>query len=407
MSASPAQKSRTRAPALGLTVLGSTGSIGQQTLEVVHHLKHRYKIVALTAGRNLEKLAEQANALRPELVVVSAEADAKTLRAQIPAETKIAHGLEGVLAAVSLASVHTVMAAMVGAAGLLPTLFALKSGKRVALANKEALVMAGALVTQAAKESGQPLLPVDSEHSAIWQCTGGKSEPKTIRRIWLTATGGPFRGKKVADLAGVTVAQALNHPVWKMGKKISVDSATLMNKGLEVIEAKWLFEVPVDRIEVLIHPQGTVHSMVEFVDGSVLAQLGTPDMRLPIHVALTYPDRVDSTATRLTPMDLTALTFERPDPETFRCLPLAVRAGRESGSAPAILNGANEAAVSLFLAGKLSFLEIPKLIDDVLSRHKRHNSPTLEEILEADRWAREETYAAASAKAADSAVESA
>ncbi len=376
-----------------LSLLGSTGSIGTQTLDVARSLGLR--VEALAAGRNVALLAEQAKEFRPRLVSVATESGAADLRGRLAGcgfPVEVVHGLDGACAVASCPGAEMVVAAMVGVAGLVPVLAALESGKGVSLANKETLVAGGSIVMPLVRAKGLALHPVDSEHSAIWQCLWGAPE-KSLSRILLTASGGPFRGRDRASLAGIGVEQALAHPTWKMGGKITIDSATLMNKGLEVIEASWLFDVPVDRVTVVVHPQSVVHSMVEFVDGSVLAQFGRPDMKLPIQVALSYPDRVAGDCVRFDPFDCGPLTFDRPDSKTFRCLALAYEAGRTGGSLPAVMNSANEEAVALFLAGRIGFLDIPRLVEESMDRHMAAGfvaHPDLEAVLALDARTRTE-----------------
>lgn len=378
-----------------IALLGSTGSIGTQTLEVCRHLGLR--VLALTCGRRLDLLEQQIHDFRPDLVSVAEARDAHMLRQRLASQypgLQILHGREGNLAAATLPGVSTVVAAMVGVAGLEPVLAAAQAGKTIALANKETLVAGGALVMPLLPKTGARLYPVDSEHSAIWQCLAA-APPDSLSRIFLTASGGPFRGKTRPELAGVTVEQALRHPTWAMGGKITIDSATLMNKGLEVIEASWLFDCPVDRIEVVVHPQSIIHSMVEFKDGSVLAQMGFPDMKLPIQLALTWPDRLPSLEPRYNPFDprTTSLTFAAPDTDTFRLLELAYVAARKGGTLPAVLNTANEAAVELFLAGRIGFLDIASRVERCLEQHERSDWQQefdFAALTELDRWARQQ-----------------
>ena len=370
-----------------LAVLGSTGSIGQQTLDVVRALPGRFRIVGLAAGNNIDLLSKQIGEFKPEFVYFS-EGDSNKAGLRRLADS----GCE-LLTLEAMACHHqvdTVVIATAGSAGLSPTLEAVKAGKRIALANKESLVMAGEIITDEAKKSGAEILPIDSEHSAIWQCLNGERQEAT--RIILTASGGPFRNYTKAQLKKVTVEQALRHPSWQMGRKVTIDSATLMNKGLEVIEARWLFNMPVDRIKVLIHPQSIIHSMVEFVDGSIKAQLSYPDMRLPIQYALSYPDRLDNPQLpRLDWSRISSLDFEEPDLDVFPCLRLAIEAGRKGGTYPAVLCAADEVAVELFLSRRISFIDIPRLVEEVLEQHQAIACPTLEEILVADAWARQKT----------------
>ncbi|ADK84118.1 1-deoxy-D-xylulose 5-phosphate reductoisomerase [Desulfarculus baarsii DSM 2075] len=377
-----------------LAILGSTGSIGQSTLDVVRRQAERFEIVSLTAASSVEALAAQAIEFRPKIVAVANQEAAGRLRALLPAGLRslVAHGAEGYLEAAAGCGAQVVVSAMVGAAGLLPTLAAVKAGLTVALANKETLVAGGELVMAEAARGGATILPVDSEHSAIFQCLLAGA-PEEVARLWLTASGGPFRQLDRQALAKVTPEQALAHPNWSMGPKITVDSATLMNKGLEVIEAHWLFDQPYDKIKVVVHPQSIVHSMVEFVDGNFMAQMGPPDMRLPIALALNHPRRLRAVGPSLDPGKLAALSFEEPDPERFPALGLACQAGRAGKAAPAVLNAANEVAVRRFLAGRLGFLDIASCVEAVLERHPGLPADSIGAILEADRWARAEARA--------------
>ncbi len=368
-----------------LSVLGSTGSIGTQALEVAE--KNGWSITALAAGRNVTLAEEQARKFKPRFVAMYDKAAAKELEIKLrDTDTKVLSGEEGVVAAAE-SDCDTVLNSVVGIAGLKPTLAAINRRTTVALANKETLVTGGKIVNKRLKETGAKLLPVDSEHSAIFQSLQGAPQ-NSLKKILLTASGGPFYGKKRAELENVTVKDALNHPNWSMGAKITVDSASLMNKGLEVIEAVHLFGVKADNIEVLVHRQSILHSAVELCDGAVIAQLGTPDMRLPIQYALTYPERADNAFERLSLTDIGTLTFEKPDAETFKCLPLCVKAINEGGLAPTAVNGANEEAVALFLAGKIKFLQIADLAEKALMRVHNKKDFTLEDILETDREAR-------------------
>lgn len=370
-----------------ISILGSTGSIGTQTLEAVEELGN-IKISAITGNKNISLLEEQARKFQPELVAVMDEENAKILQGRL-ADTKIRvlSGMDGLVEAATYKDVDTVVTSVVGNVGLKPTFAAIRAGKNIALANKETLVSAGQLVMDLAKKHNVKIYPVDSEHSAIFQSLQGNEENR-IARILLTASGGPFRGKKRAELEQVTVADALAHPNWQMGKKITIDSATLMNKGLEVMEAKWLFDVEVDQIEVLVHPQSIVHSAVEYEDGAIIAQMGEPDMRIPIQYALTYPKRVKNSFPRVDFAKRSNLTFEKPDMETFQCLSLAYRALKTGGTLPAVLNGANEVAVARFLKGELTFLQIPALIERTMDAYTVKYEYTLDDLLEADAWAR-------------------
>ncbi|MBU0753395.1 MAG: 1-deoxy-D-xylulose-5-phosphate reductoisomerase [Gammaproteobacteria bacterium] len=377
-----------------LAILGATGSIGVSTLDVVARHPDRFEVVALTGHRRLDVLAEQCRRFKPRYAVVGSTEDAARLTATLAdIGTTVLAGPEALCRVASLPEVDAVMAAIVGAAGLPPTLAAAKAGKRILLANKEALVMAGSVFMNAVKAAGATLLPIDSEHNAVFQSLpadfSGDFARHGVRRILLTASGGPFRSTPTAELANVTPEQACAHPNWVMGRKISVDSATMMNKGLEVIEARWLFDAMADQIDVVIHPQSVIHSLVQYVDGSVLAQLGNPDMRTPIAHALAYPERIDA---GVAPLDLFAvgqLNFERPDFERFPCLALAYRALRAGGNAPAVLNAANEIAVEAFLDGRLPFLEIPTLIAATLDAIPVAAADDLEAVLAADVAARE------------------
>jgi 1-deoxy-D-xylulose-5-phosphate reductoisomerase len=372
-----------------LAILGSTGSIGVSTLEIVAAHPDSYRIISLTAGNNLARLEAQIRRFEPLTVAVVKPEDARALRKSLgPGGPEVLCGIEGLIACAAHSEVHMVVSAIVGAAGLVPTMAAIEAGKDVALANKETLVTAGPLVMEAVTRKGVNLYPVDSEHSAIFQSMEGHRKGD-IRRLILTASGGPFRKKALAELREVTPAAALAHPNWSMGRKISIDSATMMNKGLEVIEARWLFELPADRIAVHIHPQSIVHSMVEYVDGSVIAQLGIPDMKTPIAYALSYPERLTLNLPPLDLCSLGSLTFEEPDLERFACLALAYEALQLGGTAPAVLNAANEVAVDAFLNGKIPFLEIPAVIRAALERHHPQPLKHIEEALRADRWGRE------------------
>jgi 1-deoxy-D-xylulose-5-phosphate reductoisomerase len=370
-----------------IAVVGSTGSIGTQTLDVVAAEPDRYRIVALGAGRSVEALAAQAQAVRPERVAIADESLAGELEARVPRGTEVWAGPEALAAIAREADV--VVNGVVGFAGLPVTLAALEAGRRLALANKESLIAGGPVVQRARATPGAEILPVDSEHAAVHQClaSGGRDR---LARIVLTASGGPFRGRSAADLASVTVADALAHPTWSMGPKITVDSSTLMNKGLEVIEAHELFGVPYDRIDVVVHPQSIVHSMVEFTDGSTMAQLSQPDMRLPISYALAYPDRGGVAFGALDWAAVPRLDFEPPDREAFPCLDLAYQAGREGGTAPAWLNAANEVAVAAFLEKLISWKSIADVVKETLVRHHGTNPVSVDVVLDADRLAREQ-----------------
>lgn len=370
-----------------IAILGSTGSIGRSSLEVIESMPERFRVTCLTAHRNTDILAEQVRRFKPRAVVVTDVARAGELRAMVDRSTEVLSGDSALLDVVAREDVDIVISALVGFAGLHPTLRAIDAGKDIALANKETLVVGGELVMARVREHKVRLLPVDSEHSAILQCLQGEDH-HSVNRIILTASGGPFLNTPREEMADITPARALKHPTWTMGAKITIDSATLMNKGLEVIEAQWLFGLPAERIEVIVHPQSIIHSMVEFVDGSVKAQLGIPDMKLPIQYALTYPERPPSGFKRVDFAALGRLTFQDPDTERFPCLSLAFRAMREGGTAPAVLNAANEAAVALFLDGKIGFTAIPELIAQAMDALPPSGAVTLELIDRADRDAR-------------------
>jgi 1-deoxy-D-xylulose-5-phosphate reductoisomerase len=386
-----------RSRARRIVVLGATGSIGVNTLDVVESLPDRLEVIGLSAHSNWQALFEQAQRVRPRWVAVTDPKSAREADPSIlPPATQFLAGPEAAAKMVADPDTDVVVSAIVGAAGLLGTWSALEAGKTVALANKESLVMAGGQIKDLEARHGGRLLPVDSEHSAVFQAIAGAkgacSGPLTemVERIVLTGSGGPFRGKTRSDLEQVSVDDALNHPTWKMGPKITVDSATLMNKALEVIEARWLFDLPPEQIDVIIHPESIVHSFVEFRDGSVLAQLSPPDMRLPIQYALNYPDRVSGPARRLDWKGLRALRFEQPDRATFSALDLGYEVARAGGTSGAVLNAANEAAVELFLDGRLAFLDIARVCKAVLDEHAFSPQPSLEELMAADRWARQE-----------------
>ena len=370
-----------------VSILGSTGSIGRQSLDIIRHLD--VKVSALTAGTSVERMAEQCRAFRPELAVMATREAAEALQQKIcDLPVKISWGEEGLLQAATIASADCVITAVVGMVGLKPTLAAIRAGKRIGLANKETLVCAGELVMQEADRYGVEIIPVDSEHSAIFQCLMGAGEKREIKRILLTCSGGPFYGKTKEELGVVTKADALRHPNWKMGPKITIDCATLMNKGLEVIEAMRLYRLPLEQVDVLIHRQSIVHSMVEFVDGAVMAQMGSPDMRLPIQLAMTYPERKGCPAPRLDLTTCGALTFSHPDMEAFPCLALARKCAKAGGTACPAMNGANEEAVAMFLADKIGFYDIFDLVSRAVDAVPFIQEPTLEQILEADRLAR-------------------
>lgn len=370
-----------------IAILGSTGSIGTQTLEVVRE-NGDIEVVSLAAGSNTELLEKQVREFHPKVVCVYQEDRAADLKERLKDETvKVVTGMDGLIEAACVPEAEIVVTAVVGMIGIRPTIAAIEAGKDVALANKETLVTAGHLIIPLAKEKGIRILPVDSEHSAIFQSLQGNAGNK-IQKILLTASGGPFRGKKQEDLLNVKVEDALKHPNWSMGRKITIDSSTMINKGLEVIEAKWLFDVSVDEIQVVVQPQSVIHSMVEYEDGSVIAQLGTPDMKLPIQYALYYPERRYLPGDRLDFWSLSHLDFEKPDLDTFYGLALAYEAGRAGGSMPTVLNAANELAVSMFLDRQITYLEIVEIIEDCMKAHKKIENPSLEQILMTE----QETY---------------
>ena len=370
-----------------VVLLGSTGSIGTSTTKVAVDLPDDIRLVGLAAGGNAELLAEQARQFHPELVSITSPEKAAELTTQLEG-IRVASGDEGLIELATLPSADIVLVAIVGTAGLQPALAAIRAGKDIAVASKEILVMAGEIVMAEARKHGVNVLPVDSEHSAIFQCLDGR-EPDSMRRLILTASGGPFRQTPIDDFAGITVEQALKHPSWVMGRKITIDSATMFNKGLEMIEARWLFGIPMPQVDVIVHPQSVVHSMVEFVDGSILSQLSTPDMCLPIQYALTWPSRVASDRVQTDFAALGQLDFEAPDLAKFPALGQARRAGEVGGTLPAVLNAANEIAVDAFCDGQLSFIGISDAVGQVMNRHRVIEHPILDDILEADQWARE------------------
>jgi len=376
-----------------LSILGSTGSIGVNTLHIVSQFPERFEVISLSAGLNTKLLKQQILQFRPKIVSVLNKELSETLRRElshIPVE--IVHGVEGLIQVATHPEVDQVVSAIVGAVGLIPTLSAIKTGKPIALANKETLVMAGKIVMEEAKQKHVQILPVDSEHSAIFQALLGHRK-EDVHRLILTASGGPFLNFPASRLQEVTVKEALNHPRWEMGKKITIDSASLMNKGLEVIEAHWLFNIPIEKIVILIHPQSVVHSMVEYVDGSMVAQMGIPDMKIPISYALSFPERLPLNLPRLDLSRNEALNFFQPDPERFPCLQLAYQAIEIGETMPAVLNAANEIAVNAFLEGSLKFTEIPLFLQGVMGEYEVKAVHTVEDILKADHWARERSKA--------------
>ena len=373
-----------------ISILGSTGSIGLNTLEVIRSHPDKFRVVALACGKNIEEIKKQILEFRPLLVSVQSEKKAKELKQALPKENipKIVFGEEGNIQVATYPSVDLVVSAIVGAIGLVPTLRAIQAKKKIALANKETMVIAGELMNRAAKEAGVEIFPVDSEHSAIFQSLIGH-QIQEVRRLILTASGGPFLNLSKQELENVTVAQALNHPNWKMGDKITIDSATLMNKGLEIIEARWLFDIPENQIDVHIHPQSVIHSMVEYHDGSVIAQLGIPDMKIPIAYALSYPNRLLNKLPSLDLYKIRDLNFYPPDLNRFECLALAKQALKIGKDAPCVLNAANEIVVQAFLEEQIQFLDIPRVIKKVLLDHRPKTVDSVEELLKVDRWARE------------------
>lgn len=381
-----------------IAILGSTGSIGTQTLEIVRD-NPDLRVVGLAAGTNIELLEKQVREFQPRLVSLQNEADCRALKTKLAdMDVQIIPGMEGLLAIAEMEEAQTLVTAIVGMIGIRPTIAAIKKGKDIALANKETLVTAGHIIMPLADEMGVSILPVDSEHSAIFQSMQG-AQADRVSKLLITASGGPFRGRTRQELEQVRLEDALKHPNWSMGHKITIDSATLVNKGLEVMEAKWLFGVDLDQIQVVVHPQSIIHSMVEYVDGGIIAQLGTPDMKLPIQYALFYPDRRPMAGKRVDFYELGSITFEKPDLETFVGLKLAMRAASEGGSVPTVFNAANERAVSLFLNRKIRFLQIPEIIEMCMDVHRRIESPNVEEILRTE----QETYELIHAKYPDGA----
>jgi len=372
-----------------VVLLGSTGSIGTSTIKVADDLPDRIRLVGLAAGNNAELLFEQTRKHKPEAISISDPAKANALRNELGSHTKVLSGADGLLQLATLPSADVVLIAIVGTAGLQPALAAIRAGKDIAIASKEILVMAGEIVMIEARKYGVRVLAVDSEHSAIFQCLDGKPSD-SVRKLWLTASGGPFRKTPKEEFPNITVERALKHPSWIMGRKITIDSATLFNKGLEMIEARWLFNVEMARVAVVVHPQSVIHSMVEFVDGSMLAQLSTPDMCLPIQYALTYPDRAPSERVQTSFARLGRLDFEEPDPGRFPALTLARQAGEVGGTLPAVLNAANEMAVEAYVNGKINFPQISETVQRTMEKHEVVPHPTLDQILEADAWARRE-----------------
>lgn len=369
-----------------IAILGSTGSIGTQTLDVVREHPDELSVVALAAGRNKEKLREQIREFHPKVVSLSEEKMALEMKKELAGTgIEVLSGMEGLMAVAGIEEADVVVTAVVGMMGILPTMEAIRKGKDIALANKETLVTAGHLIMPMAREHHVSILPVDSEHSAIFQCLHGERQ-KDVDKILLTASGGPFRGKTLKDLENVTLEDALKHPNWSMGQKITIDSSTMVNKGLEVMEARWLFDVNYDQIEVVVQPQSIIHSMVQFVDGAILAQLGTPDMRVPIEYALFYPERRSLHGERLDFSTLQSITFEKPDMDVFRGLALALEAGKVGGTMPTVFNAANEKAVAKFLHREIGYMDIIRLIEQCMEAHQWKDNPSLEEILDTEQW---------------------
>ena len=378
---------------MNISILGSTGSIGTQTLDIVRDHSDEFKVTAITGNKNVALLERQAREFKPELVCVADTASARELKIKLKdTNIKVLGGKESLVEASSIQNADTVVTAVVGMTGIEPTIYAIKSKKRVALANKETLVAAGSIIKECEAEYGKCIIPVDSEHSAIFQSMQGMADKREIKKILLTASGGPFYGKKREDLVNITPDDALRNPNWDMGAKVTIDSSTLVNKGLEMIEAKWLFDIPMDKIEVVVHRQSVLHSAVEFVDNAVIAQLGMPDMRVPIQYALTYPNRMSIQRNELDLTEYASLTFEKPDTKTFYALELARKAGTEGGTLATVFNAADEAAVELFLRGELSYLGISEAIEYAMNEHNNIKNPTLSDIYDADQEAREAVY---------------
>jgi 1-deoxy-D-xylulose-5-phosphate reductoisomerase len=372
-----------------VVLLGSTGSIGTSTIKVAGDLPDRIRLLGLAAGNNAELLLEQTRKYKPQAISIADPVKAAELRAKVGRDIQVYSGADGLLKLATMPDADVVLIAIVGTAGLQPALAAIRAGKDIAVASKEILVMAGEIVMREARQHGVRVLAVDSEHSAIFQCLDGKPS-NSVRRLWLTASGGPFRTTPITEFAKITVESALKHPSWVMGRKITIDSASLFNKGLEMIEARWLFDIEMPRVAVLVHPQSVIHSMVEFVDGSMLAQLSTPDMCLPIQYALTYPERVASERVQTNLASLGKLSFEEPDEDRFPSLTLARKAGEIGGTMPAVLNAANEVAVETFVNHQITFPQIAETVRRVMDRHKVLEHPNLPQILDADAWARKE-----------------
>ena len=373
-----------------ISILGVTGSIGTQALEVIRDNREEFKLLGISANTSVKKVIEIIKEFNPKIVAMytkEASEEVKNFCIEYDSSIEVVYGIEGLIKVATIDESDIILTSVVGMIGLVPTLEAIKKGKTIALANKETLVVGGEIVMEEAKKYNAKIIPVDSEHNAIFQCLNGEDK-KAVRSIIVTASGGPFRGKKREDLINVTKNEALKHPKWSMGAKISIDSATLMNKGLEVIEAKWLFDMPMDKIKVVVHPQSIVHSMVEYVDGSILAEMASTDMKLPIHYAFTYPNRVKGSTEYLNLFKYNTLTFEEPDMETFKNLALAYEIGKKGGNAPTILNASNEVLVEKFLKEQIGFYYIPYYIEKSLDAHNSITNPKLDDILEVDRWAR-------------------
>ncbi len=370
-----------------VSILGSTGSIGTQTLEIAKENPDKVKIVGLSSNENIDLLEQQIHVFKPSLVAVMNEEKAAELRKRLNNSTEVLSGIDGLCAVASLSEANIILTAVTGMIGLKPTLEAIEKGKNIALANKETLVAGGHIVMAKAKEKGIKIYPVDSEHSAIFQCLMGNAR-KDLHKIILTASGGPFRGYRFDDLKDVTLERALKHPNWSMGRKITIDSATLMNKGFEVIEAKWLFDLNKEQIEVVVHPQSIIHSLVEFKDHSTMAQMGYPDMKVPIQLALFYPNRIENRIESLNLAQIGTLTFEKPDINVFKCLGLSYESIKIGGSMPTVLNATNEIAVGAFLNRKIHFIQIPQILEEVMNEHNVIQNPDLDAVLEVDNWAR-------------------
>jgi len=374
-----------------ISILGSTGSIGLSTMDLVNRHPDKYDVIALAAGSNVDVLADQIKTLNPQLVSVKSEQDIKNLRSLIGSNSvEIMHGTKGAEEVASISDAEMVISAIVGAAGLLPTLKAIRTGKTIGLANKESMVIAGELMRGEASKNEVTILPVDSEHSALFQCLEGHRR-EDIRRLILTASGGPFLHKPAREFDQITLAQALKHPNWDMGAKITIDSATMMNKGLEVMEARWLFDITVDKIDICVHPQSIIHSMIEYIDGSVISQMGVPDMKVPIAYALSYPERIETGVPFLNLFEQKELTFFEPDFKKFPCLQIAYDVAKKGKTYPAVLNAANEEVVAAFLKETIPFISIPQYIDQTIQAHEAFELKGLDDILEADRWSREYT----------------